>query len=288
MIDWSGEAPLDRCEPARSDLDWVAAQWSDPAAVVVPLDDEGRIAAEADQLAYRTPAGEFDAERHYLVGRLDARPVFAAAEVELGNSVPLRSIMDGLPPGDLQVAFAAAGLVGWHHTARHCGRCGARTLVRAGGYSRHCLACGREWFPRTDPAVIVAILDADDRLLLGRQPVWPERRMSVFAGFVETGESLEQAIHREIAEEVGLAVERLGYLGSQPWPFPRSLMVAFAAHTRSTGFTLDVTEIEHARWFERGELDRAVDTGEVLLPAATSIAHRMISAWQQGRLTGGS
>jgi NAD+ diphosphatase len=142
--------------------------------------------------------------------------------------------------------------------------------------------------PRVDPAVIVAVLDAEDRLLLGRQSVWAPGRMSVFAGFVEVGESLEQAVHREVAEEVGLVLRSLRYLGSQPWPFPHSFMVAFAARAVDSTIWLDPTEIEEARWFTREELRDAVASAAVSLPPMTSIARRMIQAWQADTLDIGS
>ena len=139
---------------------------------------------------------------------------------------------------------------------------------------------------RSDPAVIVAVTDADDRLLLGRQPVWAKGRVSVFAGFVEAGESLEQAVHREVFEEVGLRLGPPRYLGSQPWPFPRSMMLGFTARALDTALTLDAREIEAARWYTRGQLETALAHGELTLPMRTSIAHRMITAWRRGELPG--
>lgn len=262
----------------------MATQWQRDDAVVIRIDGDGRIScASAESLAYRPTRGDHDPERQFLLGLVDGRPVFAQGGDAGTVAHPLRAVMDSLSATDLQVAFMAAGLVTWHLMARHCGVCGGVTVVRTAGHARTCPECTREWFPRTDPAVIVAVLDADDRLLLGRQAVWPEGRMSVFAGFVETGESLEQAVHREISEEVGLDVTHLSYLGSQPWPFPRSLMVGFLARARSTRFTLDPREIESARWFRRDELTDAVEAGEVLLPSKTSIAHRMIQSWREGQ-----
>lgn len=284
MTDWLSHNRLDRCDQLRGDASWVAAQWQRHDAVVIRIDGDGRIScASAETLEYRPTRGGHDPERQFLLGLVDGRPVFAQGDDAGTVAHPLRAVMDSLSGADLQVAFAAAGLVTWHRMARHCGVCGAVTVVRTAGHARVCPECTREWFPRTDPAVIVAVLDADDRLLLGRQSVWPEGRLSVFAGFVETGESLEQAVHREIAEEVGLEVRRLSYLGSQPWPFPRSLMVGFLARATSTRFTLDSREIESARWFDRAELTEAVESGAVLLPSKTSIAHRMIQAWRQGQ-----
>ena len=189
--------------------------------------------------------------------------------------------MEGLDEPDLELAFTASALAGWHHQARFCSRCGTQTGVARAGLARSCPSCGRESYPRVDPAVIVAITDPRDRLLLGRQATWQPGRMSVFAGFLEAGESLEQAVHREVLEEVGLRLQQVSYLGSQPWPFPRSLMVGYRARVTDTGLTVDTSEIEQARWFSRDELTAALAAGEVALPASTSIAHRMISEWRR-------
>ena len=289
MTDWLSQNRLDRCDEFRADASWVAGMWARDDALVVRVDVEGRIGcATPESLEYLPTAGGHDPDEHFLLGLMDNRPVFAQSGDPLTLALPLRAVMDSLIAEDLQVAFAASGLVTWHRTAQHCGACGASTGVRTAGHARVCQECAREWFPRTDPAVIVAALDPDDRLLLGRQAVWPDGRLSVFAGFVETGESLEQAVHREIAEEVGLAVADLAYLGSQPWPFPRSLMVGFCARAASTAVTVDPREIQSARWFDRSELARAVQKGEVSLPSRTSIAHRMIQSWRDGRLSSSS
>jgi NAD+ diphosphatase len=147
---------------------------------------------------------------------------------------------------------------------------------------RHCAACGRDHFPRTDPAVIVAVVDPQDRLLLGGQKTWGNR-VSVLAGFVEAGESLEQTIHREIGEEVDVTLSELRYFGSQPWPFPRSLMVAFFGRAEGTNISLDLDEIAYAEWYTRDQLSAKLDAGEVGLPGRSSIAARMIQAWRDGK-----
>jgi NAD+ diphosphatase len=196
----------------------------------------------------------------------------------------LRALLDEIPDRDIQTVFAAAALANWHAQAEFCPVCGSVTKVRSPGWSRICPTCPRELFPRTDPAVIVAIRDESDRLLLGRQPVWPPKRMSVFAGFVEAGESLEQAVHREVAEEVGIELSDVHYFGSQPWPFPRSLMLGFSARAVTTQQQIDGEEIEYARWFSKAEFRQATKTGELLLPNLHSIARRMINNWLAGSL----
>lgn len=284
MIDWFAGSALDRLAELRGDPGFVAAAWSDAEAVVVRV-GEASVETGADgSLVVRAAAGEFDAEQHYLLGRIAGRPWFAAPSAEDADLTALRSIMDGLPATELEAAFTAVGLTHWHAGSRFCPDCGAPTQAVRGGQARVCTRCGTELYPRTDPAVIVAMVDPDDRLLLGRQPSWAPGRHSVFAGFVEMGESLEQAVHREMAEEVGLELSGVTYLGSQPWPFPRSLMVGFLARAARREPVAAEGEIEVARWFTRDELRAALDRADVSLPPFTSIARRMIEAWLDGTL----
>lgn len=281
MTDWLSGSALDRVEFSRSDPDWVRSAWAQDAAVLLRV-GEAAVATDGDGALCAEPTGgPFDPEQHFLLGLVERQPWFAA-RADAAELTPLRSIMDQLPSAQLEVAFTGAGLATWHAAERFCGRCGAATVAQAGGQSRRCTACGRESYPRTDPAVIVAILDPDGRLLLGRQPSWAPGRVSVFAGFVEVGESLEQAVHREMAEEVGLELSGLTYLGSQPWPFPRSLMIGFSAVAQHTEVTPAVGEIELARWFTPQELRAALASGELGLPPHTSIARRMIEGWLAG------
>ncbi|WP_143468029.1 NAD(+) diphosphatase [Kocuria massiliensis] len=175
-------------------------------------------------------------------------------------------------------------LMNWHDANAFCPACGSTTTPDPGGWSQTCDAEGREIFPRTDPAVICAVVHTDeesvDRLLLGNSAAWPEDRYSTFAGFVEAGESLEAAIGREVYEESSVDIDHAEYLGSQPWPFPRSLMVGFMAHAASLNTAAaDGTEIRRVRWFTRDELTEALHRGEVTLPDETSIAHHLIAAW---------
>ncbi len=284
MIDWLNGSDLDRVAELRTDPDWVAAAWADPDAVLLRVGEASvEMSAEGALRTHRAEAA-FDTELHYLLGRIDGRPWFATRTGSEEGLTALRSVMDGLPSAGLQAAFTAVGLAAWHANSGFCPRCGAPTRAVHGGQSRKCTDCGLEWYPRTDPAVIVAIVDPDNRLLLGRQPTWPPGRHSVFAGFVEMGESLEQTVHREMAEEVGLELTGVTYLGSQPWPFPRSLMVGFLARTTSDEPVPAVGEIELARWFTHEQLGAAMEAGEVQLPPHTSIARRMIESWLDGSL----
>ena len=284
MDAWSGPGDLDRCESKRLDADWIAASWVDPSALLLSVDVSGRVGVGADlAITERRPDGEHDPQRHHLLGLSAGRPVFVeSAEVESGAG--LRELLPVLGDADRELVVAAVALVQWHRTSPHCGLCGALTLVTAGGMVRHCPSCGRDRFPRSDPAIIVAVLDADDRLLLGHQAVWPAGRMSVLAGFVSAGESLEQAVHREVGEETGLRLSAVRYVGSQPWPFPRSLMLGFVARAVGTDIQVDGVEIESARWFTRGELTAAVDAGDLGLPSEASIAHQLIVDWRTGTL----
>ncbi|MDH2429811.1 NAD(+) diphosphatase [Sphaerisporangium sp. TRM90804] len=198
----------------------------------------------------------------------------------------LRRAGAALGDRDAGLLVNAVALEAWHTTHEHCPRCGARTTVVAGGHMRVCPDDGSQHFPRVDPAVIMLVRDADDRCLLARGPQWPEGRFSVLAGFVESGESLEQAVAREVLEEVGVTVAATRYLGSQPWPFPRSLMLGFFAEATSTRITLDGDEIAEAMWVTREELRAAVESGEIRLPPGVSIARRLIETWYGSPLTG--
>lgn len=180
---------------------------------------------------------------------------------------------------DVGLLTCGVALANWHTGHARCPRCGAATEPILAGWARSCPSCGVEHFPRTDPAVIMAVVDRADRILLGRQTGWPEKRFSTLAGFVEPGESLEAAVRREVAEEAGIVVGDVVYRGSQPWPFPSSLMVGFRASALSTEITVDGAELARARWWTREEMALDLDTGELVLPPAVSIARRLIEDW---------
>jgi NAD+ diphosphatase len=203
----------------------------------------------------------------------------------------LRYIGPTIAPEDASLAVQAVGLSRWHQTHRFCARCGTATDVIKAGHSRVCPSCGTEHFPRTDPAVIMLITDGSadspgDRALLGRQPVWPAGYFSTLAGFVEPGESLIDAVRREVLEEVGIVVGDVAYLGSQPWPFPSSLMLGFHGAADTFDITVDGDELEEARWFTRQEITELTASGELMLPPPVSISRWLVEQWHQGDISG--
>jgi NAD+ diphosphatase len=183
---------------------------------------------------------------------------------------------------------AALALANWHAVHPRCARCGTPTLVVQAGWARSCPACGGEHYPRTDPAVIMAIVDDEGRLLLGHQATWPPKRYSTLAGFVEPGESLEAAVRREVAEESGVVVGEVEYRGSQPWPFPSSLMLGFRGHAVGTQVEVDGVELAHARWWTKEEFEADLASGELMLPPRVSIARRLIEDWYGGPVPDGA
>ena len=202
-----------------------------------------------------------------------------AADPATDGWLNLRQAGEALSARDAGVFTTALALANWHATHGFCPRCGSRTEPVQAGWVRRCVADGSEHYPRTDPAVIMSVVDPDDRLLLGRGAHWPQGRFSVLAGFVEPGESFEAAVAREVAEEVGIAIEDPRYLGNQPWPFPSSVMIGFAATTRQTDLTLDPGEMAEARWVTREEYRDLLRTDEIRTPSGISIAKRIIERW---------
>lgn len=196
----------------------------------------------------------------------------------------LRDVAMSLSARDAGLFVEAAAVSNWHATHTHCPRCGHPTLPERGGWVRRCPMDNSEHFPRTDPAVIVTVVDDQDRLLLGSSGSWAANRFSTLAGFVEPGESLEAAVIREVREESGVDVHSPQYLGSQPWPFPCSLMLGFTARASSTHLTPDGVEIVAVRWFARQELADALAAGEIEIAGGVSIARALIEHWYGGPL----
>ena len=192
----------------------------------------------------------------------------------------LRRVADRLHERDADLAAAAVAMGFWHRSMRHCPQCGAVLEAEMAGWVLRCPEDGIEQFPRTDPAVIMAVRDGQDRLLLARNAHFPSGFHSVLAGFVEPGESLENAVAREVGEEVGITVEEVEYVGSQPWPFPRSLMLGYRAWAPGAdALTLQDEEIAEARWFSREELAAALEAEEIQLPGAASMGRALIDDW---------
>ncbi|GAA2492545.1 hypothetical protein GCM10009858_33180 [Terrabacter carboxydivorans] len=191
----------------------------------------------------------------------------------------LRQAGEALASRDAGIFTTALALANWHASHTFCPRCGAPTHPVQAGWVRRCEREGSEHYPRTDPAVIMSVVDPDERLLLGRGAHWPEGRFSVLAGFVEPGESFEAAVAREVAEEVGVTVDEVRYLGNQPWPFPSSVMIGFEATTRGTELTIDPVEMAEARWVSREEYRDLLRSGTIRTPSGISIAKRIIEHW---------
>jgi NAD+ diphosphatase len=294
-------APLDRVADGRKDPDWVAAQHAHPAARALLAGDAGVhvLTAEPTRLAL-VPLAEAHGAEPILLGLDDRGPVFVV-DTEPGGDAPrplvgsrpaggadgaatrpvgLRDVVGELPREAGGLVAYAASLVNWHRRHGFCSACGTASGPAAGGLVRVCPSCGTHHFPRTDPVVIMAVHDGPERLLLGRQPSWPENRYSTLAGFVEAGETLEEAVAREVREEAGLEIETPEYASSQPWPFPGSLMLGFSARWRSGEPRRQKDEIEDVRWFSREEVAAGVaGAGGPNLPDRYAIARRLIEAW---------
>jgi NAD+ diphosphatase len=267
-------AALDRAGDRRRDDAWVAAQLADPAARAVVAGPDG-VQVQDGRLAL-VPLGDVGPEP-LLLGLDGDVPVFAG-EAD-GALTGLREAAATLPRSDGGLAAYAAALLNWHRRHRFCANCGAPTEIREAGHVRSCPACGAEHHPRTDPVVIMLVLRGEE-VLLGRQASWPPGRYSALAGFVEPGESLEEAVAREVLEEAQVVVGRPRYVSSQPWPFPASLMLGFAAPWVSGEPVVGDEELEDARWFTREQVRDAVEErGPLRLPPPLAIARRLLDEW---------
>ena len=200
--------------------------------------------------------------------------------------VSLRVLGPTIAADEASLGVHAVGIARWHENHRFCANCGQPSDMAEAGHVRICPACGTHHFPRTDPAVIMLITDGDDRALLGRGPQWPEGRFSTLAGFVEPGESLDDAVRREVLEEVGIQVGEVAYAASQPWPFPSSLMLGFFGQALSSEITIDENEIAEARWFTRDEVTEMTAASEMLLPPNVSISRWLLQKWHGGTIHG--
>ena len=275
-------AELDRAPGRRQDPAWLATRRADPEARSLVLSEAG-VWIEDGHLLLVAP----DADAVFL-GLNGQRAFFAAdatgAEPERGRPAGLREAATDLPAAEAALGAYAASLVSWHRRHRFCANCGAPSEPCDGGHQRDCPSCGVSHFPRTDPVVIVRVTDGGDRLLLGRQARWPPGRFSVLAGFVEPGETLEEAVRREVLEESGVEVADAAYLGSQPWPFPSSLMIGFNARATGGEPRPRDGELAEVRWFDRAEVEAAAaGSGAIALSPPYSISRRLIDGWLHGR-----
>jgi NAD+ diphosphatase len=294
-------AEVDRSTARRRDTEWLAAAWADPATRVVVVEKGQalvRSTGESEQLVFVSPERAPDGVRFLLgtgtdgivyFGVAGPLPQLDTADADGSGTRPtsLRQAGPLLSDRDVGLMTHAVALANWHAVHGHCPRCGAITEPETAGHSRRCVADRSEHFPRLDPAVIMLVTDRDDRALLARNAQWPERRVSILAGFVEPGESAEQAVAREVLEETGITVADTRYVGSQPWPMPHSLMLGFRAQaTGSLMITVDDEEIAEASWFSRDELRAKIASGDIRLPPPVSIAHRIIESWYGSELAG--
>jgi NAD+ diphosphatase len=234
------------------------------------------LGVDADGIAYFSVSGPLEGEPGTRSVSPDAKPM------------ALRQVGALLSDRDAGLLTHAVAAAYWHDTHTHCPRCGTPTVPAPAGHLTTCPKDGTEHFPRLDPAVIMLVLDPDDRLLLARNALWPPGRMSVLAGFVEPGESAEYAVAREVYEETSIVVGQVRYMGSQPWPMPRSLMLGYEARAKGgQRIAVDDEEIGEARWFSRDELRAALDAGELGIAPSSSIARRLIEYWYGGDLPDG-
>lgn len=272
---------VNRTSDLRTDQAKLEELW-DRAKILIVVNDQVS-ATDSDLIFYSQDSITQEGERYFLgIDQESDQSYFAwhTQSHEADQLRTLRQIGALLSNTDAGLAVHAVALSNWHGSHPRCPKCGAPTQVDLGGAARLCTIDASQHHPRTDPAVIVLVKDLDDRILLGHQPIWPEKRFSTFAGFVEPGESFEQCVIREVAEESGLIVHSLDYLGSQPWPFPASIMIAFQALTSDASLAkADGVEITEIRWFTREQMKAAVASEEVLLPPRISVARRMIEHW---------
>ena len=274
---------LDRAEHLRNDSARLAALW--PQARLLLLDGEGRALGDAEGGPLPLTGAQRPqlADAALLLGLHGEQAWFAAVdEGETGPRIDLRTAAAAWPAGAATAFAQARAVLHWRARHRHCGACGGVLRFGRAGWLGHCAGCGLEHYPRTDPAVIVAVSDGQ-RLLLGRQANWPPRRYSTLAGFVEPGETLEQTVVREVFEESAVRVRSCRYLASQPWPFPSSLMLGFYAEAEPDTPVAADEELEDARWFTREEVGAALrgETGEqgLLLSPRLSISRWLIEYW---------
>ncbi len=268
-------ARLDRVTMRRRDAAWVAERTADPASRAVVASADG-VLVDGDRLA-RVPLDGH--ESPLLLGVQDGAALFAADGTGRDDLAGLREAAAGLAQDEGGLLAYATALLNWHRQHGFCSVCGAASEIREAGLLRVCPVCRAEHHPRTDPVVIMLVVDGD-RVLLGRQPTWPPGRYSALAGFVEPGESLEDAVAREVFEESGVEVTGARYVSSQPWPFPSSLMLGFEASYAGGEVHAADGELEDARWFTREELaDAVAGRGELGLPPPLAIARRLIDGW---------
>ena len=293
-VNFYATGEFNRAVERREDVAWIRERLADPASRLYPIWrlrnyvsdpeapralvlDPDRRAALVEAASTVVLLGIEEETAHFLI---DISHLDEADALALGHAVDLRAVGVLMPQREGALLAYARGLTYWHDRHKFCGACGSPTEPKAAGHQRQCTNqdCGIVQFPRTDPAVIIRVTHGD-KILMARQAVWAPGMHSVLAGFVEPGESLEDAVAREVHEEVGLRLTRIKYFSSQPWPFPSSLMLAFSAEATGEDFTVDEAELESARWMTRQELLNSPEDATFKLPRKDSVSRRLIEDW---------
>jgi NAD+ diphosphatase len=295
VIERSGAAPiafaggpLDRADQVRADPERLAEIWADPRARIVVLEGLDPVPAEGGLLETAIVGPDAQVVDHALLGlRPDGSPLFVSLlpypASEQAPTFPARvwQLAAQLQAEELAIYGGARSLADWHHRHQFCAKCGQPTAPIKAGWARRCGACAAEHFPRTDPVVIM-LAEYDGKVLVGRNGRFPPRRFSALAGFVEPGETIEEAVRRELFEEAGIRVGRVDYLMSQPWPFPSQLMIACVAQAENDDLTLDTAEIVEAIWVSRADVVKAFAEDEDALflpPSGIAVARHMLKLW---------
>jgi NAD+ diphosphatase len=290
--------PHDRLGLYRTDDAWLDERWGDSAGRVLVI--SGTRVRPRDGALEWVPTAEAPDGVRILLGDRDGTTWWAVivdpglAKAEPDQWFPLRGLLPFLSGDAMSMAplvFHALGLAEWHWATRFCPRCGGGLMPRAAGHEMVCEQCGKSQFPRTDPAVIMLVAAGDpgsddERCLLGRGPQWPEGRLSTLAGFCEPGETLEDAVRREVAEETAVVVGEVTYFGNQPWPLPSSLMLGFIGRALVEDIRLDDSEVVEARWLTRAQMREQTEAGTLVLPGGVSISRSLIEHWYGGPLPG--
>ncbi|MDK2595248.1 NAD(+) diphosphatase [Pseudoalteromonas obscura] len=304
---------LDRASAQRKDKNWLLTQYGDKSRWLLIHNDKNLYTEDLSQLAYlkQSQIEQLDKSQAVFLGKDEQHAYFAldVSKIELGDlRAHIDVCSDGCDDGEYRfddmrkvgpklehvsasIGVLARGLCYWHKTHCFCGRCGHQNIPVEAGHARVCTnkSCNHMTFPRTDPAVIMLVThtfkDGVERCLLGRQENWPDGVFSTLAGFVDPGESLEQAVAREVEEEAGVLVDDVQYMASQPWPFPSSLMLGFIATAKSTDIFVEQDELEQAQWFSRADLDTFGEWGDdkpgFKLTRPDSISRYLVEHWRQ-------
>ncbi len=293
--------PLDRASDKRGDTQWLGETLADPESLAIaiwngqPMVEGGK---DEPRIAYfrASLAGELSSngERLLFLGLWKDTAVFAVDLTDgtdpadggpldgMGKFVDLRAVATALPPADAAIIATAKGMFEWRRRHRYCSNCGEATHPAEGGWKRVCDSCKGEHFPRTDPVVIM-LPAKDEKCLLGRQAIWPKGMYSALAGFLEPGESIEEACARELKEEAGLSTASVRYHSTQPWPYPSSLMIGLIAEVENDDAAPSDTELEAVKWFTREEA-KALLAGALpglFCPPKLAIAHQLLKAWAE-------